>query len=498
MPILKSDDMESLNITTLTKLDITLPQWSDGDIFVLGRSKGGDRNIDDICRSVNEDILNRMDRSESFYGYSLRVLDHPEVPLSSDSYTAEGYNIICPISNPITGLAEYIVASIPLPLLPAFIPEVVNEAEETLKSYYREAILFEAASDPALFKEAVQSVITEPQPTSDTLEPAPSGAPDFCFDDISTIYSEIYSERSNIRECLRRDIDWSDAESDGDVQAEHEANICYFPVEEPGTAPDTALDDAPCAAPDIAPGAAPRDYLRGLTARDRQRIFSEIPEKASDRALTGHPEAEKMLESTLANMTPEESVAILQYLIKRHKAIGRTAVRLLIDGTSRYKLHVSERGMKTTREYRNKAHYSMHLKGAKGEIIPITFKHTASYCIYMMHVIDRFVRKGYAKAIDLHQCKRQFCDTYAALFDEEPESILAKYETLFTRNIGKGSSPKERTGRYRDYIKDIHTTFEKALGFKESMPFKIGENRFLPLVPDNINLPKKLSLLKIS
>ena len=205
-----------------------------------------------------------------------------------------------------------------------------------------------------------------------------------------------------------------------------------------------------------------------------------------------------MLESTLANMTPEESVAILQYLIKRHKAIGRTAVRLLIDGTSRYKLHVSERGMKTTREYRNKAHYSMHLKGAKGEIIPITFKHTASYCIYMMHVIDRFVRKGYAKAIDLHQCKRQFCDTYAALFDEEPESILAKYETLFTRNIGKGSSPKERTGRYRDYIKDIHTTFEKALGFKESMPFKIGENRFLPLVPDNINLPKKLSLLKIS
>lgn len=455
--------MESLNITTLTSLDISLPDYSDGDIFVLGNSQA----LEDICQSINESIVNGVDGSKSFYSYSLRVLDQEDA----------SYNIICPINNPVTGLVEYIVANIPLPLICVFIAEVISEAETTLQSYYTEAILFEATSNPALFKEAIQSVIIKPNPWFGKIASYP-----LCelnsLDGSST--QDLFDSftPSPTRPCHSLGNAESEAHPKQPSKTAIEAEFCHKHHEEANV--------------------SSKDYLRELSAKERQRIFSDIPDKASDRALIGHPEAEKMLYSTLANMTPEEALALLEYLFKRHKAIGRTAVGLVIDGSSQYVLHISERGMQTTKEYRNKAQYNMFLKGPKGETVPIVFKHTASYCIYMMHVIDRYVKKGNAKAIDLHQCKREFCETYATLLDETPESILSKYETLFTRNIVKDGVNKERNGRYKDYIKDIHHTFEMALGFKDSMPFKIGENRFLPLIPDNIVLPKKLIQLKIS
>lgn len=453
--------MESINIMTLSNLGFSLPEYKDGEIFILGDIVA----IEPLCQSVNETILSGLDRSRSFYSYTLRAIEFP-----SELSNSFSFNVVCPIDNPVTGEAEYIVASINYYLLPIIITEIISEADAYLKAYYQEAILFEAASNPQLFKEAVHSVIVKPRPWVGEINPIqleyPTPSSEFAPDD-NQIYFAFPPE--NVQACHSQEANGS------------------TPREKSGSLDKTKTENV-----------AAKNYLRELSAKERQRIFAEIPDKATEKTLKDHPEAGMMLESAMANMTPEEALAILQYLISRHKAIGRVAVDIFINGTSKYQLVVVPRGTQTTRTYKDKAQYEMYLIAPNGKMKQVVFKFTVSYCIYMMHVIDRKTKGGDAKAIDLHACKSAFVDTYKAILSEETTQIESRYQNLYTRNYTKDGKDKERAGRYNDYIKDIHTTFENLLGYADSMPFKIGENRFLPLMPDNIKIPEDLAKLKIS
>lgn len=80
----------------------------------------------------------------------------------------------------------------------------------------------------------------------------------------------------------------------------------------------------------------------------------------------------------------------------------------------------------------------------------------------------------------------------------KPRGYETLYDELETRFSGKGESRKKRRGRYPEYIRDIHQTFEELLGIENSMPFKVGNNKFLALNPANISISEDLAKLKIT
>lgn len=139
----------------------------------------------------------------------------------------------------------------------------------------------------------------------------------------------------------------------------------------------------------------------------------------------------------------------------------------------------------------------MYLKDAKGREIPLIFKNAPAYCIYVMHVIDRYRSKENTRVLDLRKHREEFIMVYETLFDEDRAKIEHYYDELESR-VGGSNGKKMRNGRYSDYIRDIHQTLESKLGTINSMPFKIGANQFLSLLPSKIQIPDALANLKIS
>lgn len=138
----------------------------------------------------------------------------------------------------------------------------------------------------------------------------------------------------------------------------------------------------------------------------------------------------------------------------------------------------------------------MYLKDVKGREIPLVFKNAPAYCIYVMHVIDRYRCKENTRVLDMRKHRDEFIMVYETLFDEERAQIEHYYDEL--ENRISDSNGKKRNGRYNDYIRDIHQTLESKLGTINSMPFKIGANQFLSLLPSKIQIPDALANLKIS
>lgn len=463
------DTASLFDIRTCYDVGIKLPQNSEGTLFLLGNRPV----LADAASQTTSTVLNGMDRSMTFYDYKIRILDVPKKVVDS-----AGCNIICVIENPLNGKTEYITVDAEPDIIPLAITEVINEAEAALKEYYKEAIIVEALQDPDGFRRVVDKVIVNPHPWNEgdgSIASAVGGVAsmlpigglmlgltlgvDMDFDADNAVES-LDGSASSIDEDLSVTPNSQEAALDGEIDKTH--------------------------------------YLRNLSAKERKSRLLKLPEKVTSSLKKRDPQTSQFIKEIIENMTPAEKVAIMESLFAKHKNIAHEVMSTMIGGVSRYELLIKPRGVAAVKMYKDKVNYIMYLKDEKGNETPVVFKNAPAYCIYVMHVIDRYNNKENTRVLDLRKHKKEFCEVYAAIFDEEDDKIVKIYDELENRLTGKPDEKKKRKGRYPEYIKDIHQTFEELLGIENSIPFKVGNDRFLSLLPSKITIPSNLARLKIS
>lgn len=457
------------DIHTCYDVGVKLPQNSEGTLFLLGNRQ----ILANTASQTNSTVLNGMDRSMTFYDYKIRILDVPQTVLDS-----VGYNIICAIGNPLSGKTEYIAVDVEPDVIPLAITEVINEAEAALKGYYKEAIIVEALQDPDGFRRVIDKVIVNPHPWNEGNDPV-AGA-------IGGAAAIFPIGGLMLEMALGADMDFDAA----DAVESLDGNAA-------------AVDDDMSIAPgyqEAALGAEKeeRHYLRNLSAKERKSRLLKLPEKVTSSLKKRDPQTSLFIKEIIENMTPAEKVAIMESLFAKHKNIAHEVMSTMIGGVSRYELLIKPRGIAAVKMYKDKVNYIMYIKDEKGNETPVVFKNAPAYCIYIMHVIDRYNNKENTRVLDLRKHKKEFCEVYATIFDEEEDKIVKIYEELESRLSGKTEDKKKRKGRYPEYIKDIHQTFEELLGIENSIPFKVGNDRFLSLLPSKITIPSNLARLKIS
>lgn len=342
----------------------------------------------------------------------------------------------------------------------------MDEAEQLLRCAGRDALLLDAYSHPDEFVEAVSQVYDRPESLCST------------SDDDSDNVGFFRNMGRALLSRLSGEINYSISFSGHD-----DAGI--FPA-------DLSFEESSEKESDK------KDYhfLRYLTAKQRKEMLLKIPDKMTASFEKQDPDTTRFVNEVADNLSADEMRAVLKLIYSRHKGIAQQTIYQITGGASNYELVIRPRGEKQPKYYRDKLWYFMYLKDSNGVETPLIFKHAPAYCIYIMHVIDRYRNRENTRVLDLRQHREEFIEVYEALFNEERAQIEHYYDELETRV--NESTGKRRVGRYNDYIRDIHQTLERRLGTINSMPFKIGANQFLSLLPSKIQLPPTLANIKIS
>lgn len=457
---------ELFNIQSTYSPDLSLPSEAEGTIFLLGSRPA----LADFVIAVNKMIAEGMDRSSTFYNYKIRIIEK-----SDSEIETLGFNMICPIANPLCDETEFVTATSDSESILLAVSTLINETERILKVGFREALFLDAFSHPDDFKNAIDKIIVTPRPYD-------SNGGSFAILGSSTfgmLGGFVAGSVSGVLGILPDDLDFDALESfDGDNQIDR--------ISENETLHSAALESK----------SSDEHYLRNLSAKERKERFLKIPDKITASFEKQDPDTTRFINEVADNLSPEEMRAILKEIYSHHKGIAQKMTYQITGGASKYELIIKPRGDKQTKYYRDKLWYIMYLKDVKGREIPLVFKNAPAYCIYVMHVIDRYRCKENTRVLDMRKHRDEFIMVYETLFDEERAQIVHYYDEL--ENRISDSNGKKRNGRYNDYIRDIHQTLESKLGTINSMPFKIGANQFLSLLPSKIQIPDALANLKIS
>ena len=128
---------ELFNIQSTYSPDLSLPSDSEGTIFLFGSRPA----LADFVIAVNKMIAEGMDRSSTFYDYKIRIIEK-----SYSEIETLGFNMICPIANPLYDETEFVTATSDSDSILLAASTLINEAEKILKDAYREALLLDAFS----------------------------------------------------------------------------------------------------------------------------------------------------------------------------------------------------------------------------------------------------------------------------------------------------------------------------------------------------------------
>lgn len=240
------------------------------------------------------------------------------------------------------------------------------------------------------------------------------------------------------------------------------------------------------------------DVRHIVTDKARKEAFMSLPDKISNAFVTNNQECSRIVRETLDSYSPEEMVAVVLELSKKHRNLLYSTFATSLQGAERYELVLTGWSMKCSKDFKNKkrdnCRYYLYLRDSKGVESPVVFKHMPSLCIYVMYMLDRYQRKENVSAISILKMEKEFMMIYKHLMDETDENIKDIFKNMSSR---EGRNGAKRAGRYGEYIKDIQNTFETLLGVVDSIPFKVGLRRYLELPPEKMTIPKELAKLKI-
>lgn len=432
---------------------VTLPADSEGRLFLVGSRKELLRNAGRFFECVERNPVS----SYRFYPYSVALIETDTEPF-----------LALPILNPLTHRKEYLTADFSVDAAKA----VIAEAESLLKGYYREALIVQAVGSPDQWRNAVREVLGNRGQNLFTR--LCSKIQSFGLSQCSDDDDDLIAPDSGICSCESTPRPASPKRKKKLTSVANENKSLSIHTEEKVS--------------------LARHRLNRLSAYERMQMFAKIPDKVTG-AMEQDTEMISFINDMMDSLSPEEAKALMMHFFRKYKGAAQDAVYTLLGSESKYELLIRPRSMRTEKSYRDKAQYNMCLLDARGKELPVVFRSTPSYCIYVMHVIDRINRRENTCAMDLSTKKDEFIKVYNTLFTVDPDVNVGRiFDQLESRSDGEG---KRRAGRYPEYIRDIHQTFEHLVGIENSMPFKVGPSHFLSLHPSKITIPEKLAKMKI-
>lgn len=411
-------------------------------------------DVDGQIRAIRDQIFDCIEESSSCLRYRPYFVNRTD-----DFKEKYGWNLLCPIRDPVTSAMLYIVGTYHDADDFVFaVSSLIDEAETQMRRFWEEVLIIAAAGDPLAFRKAVDKVFADSDEDEDghTFRPFSSGSLAFCNDPESVASMDIDEDE---------DFDFSIPEGRE-----------YTPYRK------------------AAVGAAPSAKRRNkVTAKDRKATFSNLPDRVSETFLKENARAAAIVNDTLENLSAEEIRNLLLELSKKHRNLLRGVYDTTLQGISKYKLILQPWSEKYSRRMKQKYHYCLLIKDVRGEETPVIFKHNPSFCIYVMYMLDRFNRKEDVTDLPIKNMEKEFCAVYRKIMDETDEKIAELFKGICSRTTKNGSL---REGRYSEYIKDIHATFEDLMDNVNSIPFKVGFGRYLQVPPDKMTIPKELTELK--
>lgn len=233
-----------------------------------------------------------------------------------------------------------------------------------------------------------------------------------------------------------------------------------------------------------------------ITARQKKEAFRNLPKRLNKSFVNQNPEDSAIVRQTMGTFYASEYNAIVQELSRKIPNLLQDFHSLAINAASNYEIYVRKWDEKCKGDFtKNKYHYCIYLKNGKGEEIPVKFKHTPSYCIYMMYILDRYQRGDEVAELKIKELKKEFCGLFNVIMDGDEEKIEDMYNRMSLRVESDGSM---RKGRIDDYIKDIHDTMVELVGEIDSIPLKVGHGRYIGIHPERIFIDDKLAKFKIA
>jgi len=428
-----------------------------GTIYIVGNRDA----LSDKILGIKNSVLVGMDKSNTFYQYNLRVIEQP-----TGQTNIWGWNIICPIEDPARGTKLFVAAFSDKDDLAMAVSAVINEAESQMRKFLEEALIMAAVRDPEGYKNAVNKVIVD---SNDDGGGVGSGHGSAFGAPVGAVFSIPIGMALGMD--MDMDSDDEDFSADGDESC-HEAAI------------------------DMPKKSTGQKGFRKVSAKDRKEAFSRLPEKISDAYLKENPIDAQIVNETLSVYSAEEFLAVLNAMGKKYKNLIRNAYDTTLQGVTKYKLMLYPWDVKYSKDFKNKNkyHYFLYVQDSRGKETPVIFKHNPSFCIYVMYMIDRYNRKEDVTDLSIRTMENEFSTIYKIIMDETDEKIAELFKGMSYRTTKSGNV---RDGRYGEYIKDIHTTFEKLMDNVNSLPFKVGQGRYLQVPPEKMVLPNNLAKLKI-
>ncbi len=155
-------------IGLLTDVAIDLPSQTEGCVYILG----SEHDLAKVAHPLMQTFL-KMDKDAMYNSYNMNFVAVEESQLAD-----LGYNIVCPIKNPISNNIEYVVGSCEVALIPSVVTSVINQAETHLKAWANEMIAMVAQDNLDYFRSVINQVI-------DTLYPEPELKESLILEDMS-------------------------------------------------------------------------------------------------------------------------------------------------------------------------------------------------------------------------------------------------------------------------------------------------------------------------
>lgn len=184
-------------------------------------------------------------------------------------------------------------------------------------------------------------------------------------------------------------------------------------------------------------------------------------------------------------LSPKESKAVLLGLLN-DKNVMKKLEKLVNQSAASCTLELRDFSMQGEK-FCHGTHFAVCIVNKNNNVKKLLFKNAASWCIYIMYMIDRKINGKSSKRLDLslETNKNAFCEIYKTIFCDKSESEAIKcYDTLFRAREGRSK------GRYDEYMSNIGKTLIDSVGNIDSIPFNIETGRPINIAPEKINFPQ--------
>lgn len=228
-----------------------------------------------------------------------------------------------------------------------------------------------------------------------------------------------------------------------------------------------------------------RDFNK-LSDQAIRDVYHDLPSRYSDLYEKRNQEAIEIVRHSLEAIDQKSLVELLFEVAKKDRNFFRKLDDARQSITAKYRISVRKWSSDQIKDFKDQYRYCIYVKDYRGNEIPVKFKNTPSYCIFMMHVLDRRKRGDQTTALSFIDNKEEFKRLYRSVMNETYEQIDSFCEEMIHRKMS--NSGNLRKGRYDDYIKDINDTFDQMLGQPDSLALKIGHGQFLNIPPSNIKI----------